>query len=67
MHGVKHWLFNFKSNNLRTWQYHQDQNNFTTDWKTVANITPPKGYSFASRLAMNPDNNFIAIVWQTSE
>jgi len=61
------WLFNFKNNNLRTWQYHREKNNFTTDWKTLANIPSPKGYNFASRLAISPDNNFIAIVWQTSQ
>jgi len=63
----KQWLFNFKSNNLRTWQYHQGENNFMNDWKTVENITPPKGYNFASRLAISPNNKFLAVVWQTAE
>jgi hypothetical protein len=63
----KHWLFNFKENNLRTWQYNQQQNNYNTDWKSIAQLTPPKGYKLANRLAISPTNKLIAIVWQTIE
>ena len=61
------WLFNFKNNHLRTWQYQQKQNNLTADWQTIANIAPPQGYHSASRLAISPTNQFIAIVWQSTE
>ncbi len=61
------WLFNFKYSRLRTWQYQQKENNFTTDWQTIANIKPPTGYNSASRLAISPNNKFMAIAWQTSE
>jgi len=63
----KQWLFNFKGNSLRTWQYNQQQNNYTVDWKIVAQLTPPEGYNLANRLAISPNDKFIAIVWQTSE
>jgi len=61
------WLFNFKDNHLRTWQYQQKQNNLTAGWQVIANIAPPQGYHAASRLAISPNNQFIAIVWQLTE
>lgn len=63
----KHWLFNFKGNNLRTWQYNQQRKSQLTSWKSVAHLTPPVGYNLASRLAISPNNKYIAIVWQSAE
>jgi hypothetical protein len=63
----KQWLFNFKGNNLRAWQYNQQQKSQLANWKSVAQITPPEGYNLASRLSISPNNDYIAIVWQSVE
>lgn len=61
------WLFNFKGNTLRTWQYSRQKSTFNIHWTSITQLTPPVGYKLANRLSVSPNNRHIAIVWQTQE
>ncbi|MCL2912411.1 hypothetical protein L2725_01205 [Shewanella corallii] len=59
------WLFHTSDAGLQTLHYQTDKPMAQQQWTLVAPLTPPAAsYSAPNRLAVSPDNHWLAIVWQ---
>lgn len=59
------WLFHTSDAGLQALAYQADKPMAQQQWTLVAPLTPPSAqYSGPNRLAVSPDNQWLAVVWQ---